>query len=435
MRRWGKVGCEGKLLSLAVAAGVTAAAWAVSALDADDVGAMARARAMIDAARPAVCPGSLADAPVLAKRLGYMNAGGPDRLGWVTLSDPERGRLMLALRKRGERLDGYELQAEVPVAGALRPVMMARLAADCSQVLARVIDYGQDGRAKALADLGKDLQVAGPWQPLDPPVPPGNDPGGVRVGHIDSGVNYLLAGVSSRLARKADGAALGFDFWDEDPRPFDLSPTGSPFFPLHHGTAVASILLAEAPKASLIPYRYPRPDMSRMAAVVDAAAEAGAAIVMMPLGSNRREDWQAFAEAAARQPDLLFVVSAGNDGRDIDARPVYPAALDLANMIVVTSADDFGRLAAGSNWGVNNVDVMVPGEGIEVTDHRGATGKASGSSFAVPRLAALAARLKARHPDWQAPELIQAIRKRAAPPMMRGGQVVRFGWIANPLDD
>ncbi len=172
-----------------------------------------------------------------------------------------------------------------------------------------------------------------------------------------------------------------------------------------------------------------------MAAVVAAAADAGAAIVMMPLGSNRREDWQAFAEAAVRHPDMLFVVSAGNDGHDIDTHPVYPAALDLANMVVVTSADDFGRLAPGSNWGVNNVDVMVPGEGIEVTDHRGAKGKASGSSFAAPRLAALAARLKASHPDWRAPELIEAIRKRAAPPMMRGGQVVRFGWIANPLDD
>lgn len=435
MRRWSKVSCEVKMLSLAIAAGAVAIAWIVPAVGADDAGAMARARAMIVAARPVICPGNLADAPALAKRLGYAEGAGPDRRGWLTMTDPERGRLMLALRKRGERLDGYELQAEVTVAGALRPVIMARLAADCSHVLARAIDYGQDGRAKALADLNKDLHVAGTWQPLDPPVPPGNDPGGVRVAHIDSGVNYLLAGVSSRLARKADGAAIGFDFWDDDPRPFDLSPTGSPFFPLHHGTAVASILLAEAPKASLIPYRYPRPDMSRMAAVVAAAAEAGAAIVMMPLGSNRREDWQAFAEAAARHPHMLFIVSAGNDGRDIDTHPVYPAALDLANMIVVTSADDFGRLAPGSNWGTTSVDVMVPGEGVEVIDHRGAKGKASGSSFAVPRLAALAARLKASHPDWRAPQLIQAIRRRAAPPMMRGGQVVAFGWIANPLDD
>lgn len=396
---------------------------------------MTVARAMIDAARPAVCPGGLADARGLAARLGYGGVSGPDRRGWLALEDSQRGRLSLAERRRGDRLDGYELQADVAIAGTFRPVMMARLAADCAQVLARAIDRDAAGRARALADLGPDLRVQGAWQPLDPPVPAGADPGGVRVAHIDSGVNYLLPAVAGRLARTADGAILGWDFWDDDPRPFDFNPSGSPFFPLHHGTAVASILLTEAPGASLVPFRFPRPDMTRMAALVDAAAAAGAAVVMVPMGSNRRADWRAFAEAAARHPKLLFVVSAGNDGRDIDAVPVYPAALDLANMLVVTSADAFGRLAAGSNWGANGVDVMVPGEGVAVTDHRGAGGKASGSSFAVPRLAALAARLKARHPDWHAAELIAAIKKRAAPPLMRGGAVVRFGWIANPLDD
>ena len=43
---------------------------------------------------------------------------------------------------------------------------------------------------------------------------------------------------------------------------------------------------------------------------------------------------------------------------------------------------------------------MVPAEQVEVTDFRGARGTASGSSYAVPRVAALAARLKAANPDW-----------------------------------
>jgi len=52
-----------------------------------------------------------------------------------------------------------------------------------------------------------------------------------------------------------------------------------------------------------------------------------------------------------RHGDMLFIVSAGDDGLDIDAEPLYPAAFGLPNMIVVTSSDDFGRLAEGANRG------------------------------------------------------------------------------------
>jgi len=392
------------------------------------------AKAAVRAAAEAVCPAGVGDAAVLARRLGYA-AFEQDRLGRVILSDPGEPWLTIFARRRGARLDGFEIIVAAAVAGGERPVLMLRLGADCAPQIARALTYGPDGRAEALQTLDGELRPKGAPEPLDPPVPAGADPGGVLVAHIDSGVNYLLPGVSGRLARKPDGTVLGWDYWDDDPRPFDVNATGNPFFPLHHGTAVASILLAEAPKARIAPFRYPRPDMTRMATLIDAAAETGAGIVMMPMGSRKIGDWRAFAEAVGRHPDILFVVSAGNDSRDIDKEPVYPAALDLANILVVTSADDFGRLAPGSNWGEASVDIMAPGEGVAVTDHRGAAGEASGSSFAVPRLAALAARLKARHPDWKAPELIAAIKARAAPPMMRGGPVVRFGWIANPADD
>jgi len=146
-------------------------------------------------------------------------------------------------------------------------------------------------------------------------------------------------------------------------------------------------------------------------------------------------DWAPFAAAAAAHPEMLFIVSAGNDGRDIDTAPVYPAGLTLDNMVVVTSADDFGRLAEGSNWGRISVDLMVPAEGLKVTDYRGARGTASGSSFAVPRVAALAARLLETHPDWTAVELKAALFARAVPPLVRGESPVAVGWIPNPADD
>lgn len=316
-----------------------------------------------------------------------------------------------------------------------RPVMAAALNHECAVLRAARIDYDAEGRAEALAGLGPDLRREISREPLNPPVPPGNDPGGVAVAVVDTGVNYLLEAVARRLARDPSGRALGFDYWDTDDRPFDVDTARSPFFPLHHGTAVASILLREAPAARIIPYRYPRPDMSRMADLVADAERSGAVVVNMAMGSNKRADWDALADAAAQRPHMLFVISAGNDGRDIDKQPVYPAALKLPNFLVVTSTDDFGRLAEGSNWGQDSVDVMVPGEQVPVIDHRGAEGKASGSSFAVPRVAALAARLLAKNPAWRGPELKRAIVARARPSRFYDAPPVRHGWIPDPTDD
>lgn len=324
-----------------------------------------------------------------------------------------------------------------------RPLLLAMTGGDCTIQLARALSYHGDTASELLL-LAPDLATVTGREPLDPPVPEapaeGVDAGGVTVAHVDSGVNYLLPAIASHLARDAAGRSLGYDFWDLDPRPFDGDSARSPFFPIRHGTEVASQLLAEAPAVRLLPYRYPRPDMTRMADVVAAAAQAGAAIVMLPMGSTRQDDWLAFEAAAQAHPQLLFIVSAGNDGRDIDARnaeegraggrPLYPAGLPLDNMIVVTSSDATGVPAPGSNWGAVSVDLLVPAEHRRVTAFDGKPAEGSGSSFAVPRVAALAARLKAAHPDWQAPELKRAIFARAVTPPIEGA--VAVGWIPDP---
>ena len=77
---------------------------------------------------------------------------------------------------------------------------------------------------------------------------------------------------------------------------------------------------------------------------------------------------------------------------------------------------------------------MVPGEQIKVIDHRGAKGRASGASFAAPRIAALAARFLAEKPRWTTAELKAAIMRLAARPRMRGQVPVKAGWIPNPSD-
>lgn len=313
-----------------------------------------------------------------------------------------------------------------------RPISSVSTDDRCQITEARWIGYGDNGHADYVRVFAPDLKTVTLEIPLNPPVPEGHDPGGMSVGLIDSGVNYTIPPFSTHLARDVAGTLLGRDLWDGDARPFDIDTGRSAFFPLHHGSAVMSVLIREATMARVLPVRYPRPDMTRMADAVNWLAEAGARVVNLAMGSNNRADWDAFEMAARRFPKVLFIISAGNDGRNIDREPVYPAALGLPNAIVVTSSELDGRLAAGSNWGPGNVDLMVPAERIDVIDHRGAPGKASGSSFAVPRVAALAVRMLAQNPDWHGPELRDAILKRARPGS--GEKLTRYGWIPDPSD-
>lgn len=404
------------------------------------------ARSVLQQAPAALCPEGILDPSGLAESLpgalsGFVLAEVEDRGrgdAWarreVRLENAENDKALL-ISASGSPAALRRVTFEVHGLTTERPIMMALAGGDCSVRHGRAIRYAADGMAEELVHFEADLESVQTVEPLNPPLPEGIDPGGVTIAHIDSGVNYLLPEIAARLARDAEGNALGRDLWENDHRPFDGDHGRSPFFPIRHGTPVASLLVKEAPEIRLVPIRFPRPDMTRMAEAVETAAAAGTRVVAMPMGSRRQQDWTAFAEAAAAHPEMLFIVSAGNDGRDIDAAPLYPASLPLENMIVVTSADAFGRLAPGSNWGAASVDLMVPAENLEVIDYRGARGTASGSSYAVPRVAALAARLLQANPDWTTSELKQAIFARAVPPLERGAPRLAVGWIPNPTDD
>lgn len=386
-----------------------------------------------------LCPVADPDPSEIARRLPGVSVGavkamaiGGKTIGWrgtVRLTVGE-----LRIRQQSGRTFVVDFYRDLGK-GTLRPEMTARADRDCRIVNGRGLRYDSAGRRDALLHYGPGLADVERTEPLNPPMPAGRNRPGVLVALFDAGLNYTLPEFSIRLARAPNGRALGFDFWEMDSRPYDGNPARSPFYPIRHGTPVASVLIREAPAVRLLPYRYPRPDMRRMANMVRAADANGARIVSMPMGSNRRDHWVTFLAAARERPHMLFIVSAGNDGRNIDDVPVFPASAALDNMIVVTSSTAFGRLAQGSNWGPQSVDIMVPAENVDVIDFRGAAGKASGSSYAVPRVAALAARLLRRNPKWQAPDLKKAILGRARPSPYERHPAVRYGWIANPADD
>ena len=311
------------------------------------------------------------------------------------------------------------------------PTVLLTLDGACAITAAQRIEYASSSEASAIVSLEKDGETVAERELLNPPVPQATPPSGPVVALIDTGVNYTLPSLAARVARAGPDTLLGWDFWDDDPFPYDMDPRANPYFPRRHGTTVFSVLAREAPNAAIAVYRFPATNLCAFGDLIADLQSKSIRIASLSMGSDDRAEWTCFAEAAA-SADILFIVSAGNNGRDIDDAPVYPAALDLENILVATSSSLEGRLGQGSNSGAFSVDFLIPAERVEVIDHRGVRADTGGTSYAAPRLAAMAVRYLGNHPDAGIEEIRQALIARAVP--VEPG-IVRYGWIPDPTDD
>lgn len=79
-----------------------------------------------------------------------------------------------------------------------------------------------------------------------PRLPPGRDPGGPAIAIIGDGVDYVDPIIASRLARDGEGELIGWDFIDNDNRPFATGDGG--------GGALRTYIGA-LPSARFIPIR------------------------------------------------------------------------------------------------------------------------------------------------------------------------------------
>ena len=106
------------------------------------------------------------------------------------------------------------------------------------------------------------------------------------------------------------------------------------------------------------------------------------------------------AIAQAQATGVLVVVAAGNQARDIDASPAYPASYTEENVVGVAATDAAGNLAAFSNRGAGATDIAAPGVDVATTGKGGQYVYTSGTSIASPLVAGMAGLLAAVHPDW-----------------------------------
>lgn len=183
----------------------------------------------------------------------------------------------------------------------------------------------------------------------DPKVPPGIDPGLEPVAILTTGLDYTEPAIAARLARDGEGELIGWDFVDNDRRPFAKSPNGTPPNWGGDGTVLVRQWLntGEGAKQSLIPVRINLADPVSLGRALTFVAQTRAKTVAVPMWSERREDWDAFTIAAKRFAELTLIVPRCAGGPPASRQ--YPAALDLPNL----------RRVAQDAVASNGLEVMV----------------------------------------------------------------------------
>lgn len=135
------------------------------------------------------------------------------------------------------------------------------------------------------------------------------------------------------------------------------------------------------------------------------AADHGALVSNNSWGGDGGSQSLFDAIAYAGQHGQLFVAAAGNNGRDTDAVPFYPASYPHTNIVSVAATDSSGNRASFSNYGVFSVDLGAPGVGILSSLPGNNYAAWNGTSMATPHVAGTAALLRVVNPSWDSQQV------------------------------
>ena len=234
------------------------------------------------------------------------------------------------------------------------------------------------------------------------------------------------------LNQQIKETAIGWDFNEEDGQPYDYSDFLCNFSGVFdHGTSVAGVASKGSDDIAILPIRYSREQREKFYSAVEYAFRRGSKIVNISLANNEKDTFKHLDRAIEDHPDMLFVVAAGNDGRDIDSVPIYPASFDHSNMIVVAAGSIIKReLQPTSNYGVSSVDVAAPGMWIPVIEPENSMNIGNGTSLSAPQVTRIAAKIKFIRPELS-PEQIKDIIRNSVTPVPELQDKVKYGGFVN----
>jgi subtilisin family serine protease len=328
-------------------------------------------------------------------------------------------------RSPAQDRNGFAMKRDT--AGSLGISMLSDLkrywpaaAASASRVTGRLAAADpRQGEQWAVAE-GSVLDLPGAWQ-----LTQGQ---GVTVAIVDTGARLDHTDLAPNVwtnfdeipDNRVDDDRNGYV---DDVHGVDLS-SKNPGQDLHdghgHGTHVAGIVGAAAngrgvvgvaPRAKLMIVKVLDDNgagtSGSIAEAIRYAAANGARVINCSLGGDAPDPRLTAAVQAAGEANALVVAAAGNDGRDIDTRPIYPAAIPASNLLAVASTDpDSGRaISQFSNFGRLTVQVAAPGAQILSSVKDGGWGLMSGTSMAAPVVTGVAALAASVNPRIAAVDL------------------------------
>ncbi|SNS67536.1 Subtilase family protein [Anaerovirgula multivorans] len=109
-------------------------------------------------------------------------------------------------------------------------------------------------------------------------------------------------------------------------------------------------------------------------------------------------------EAMLNATDILFVIAAGNDGKDLSINPEYPACYYHDNSLVVAALNQYGELASFSNYG-GPTDIAAAGEMVYSTFPNNQYTYSSGTSMATPYVTAISSLIWANNKGLTATDI------------------------------
>lgn len=264
-----------------------------------------------------------------------------------------------------------------------------------------------------------------------------SDGAGVTVAVIDSGVDASHPQLATAVVSGIDRLGRGDDGREDC---------------VGHGTAVASIIAGRpvpgvsfrglAPAAAILPVRVSERvetdgTISGEGDIADLAAGIRAAVASRPRPSVMNLSLSTTADhpdlrAAIREAlaaDIVVVAAVGNQHDRGDPAP-YPASYE--GVVGVGAIDETGQRLAQSQVG-SYVDIVAPGGQVLAAAPGDGHLAVSGTSFAVPYVAATAALIRSRYPNLSRPEVVARLLATTDPaPGPRPSPHYGYG-VLNPL--